>query len=173
MSITPEFLRRVQDAGWNIVGVDQVSLWIGCPWAGCGLKTRHKAGSAIPTACRSELPIAEIVLEDYVRQARPALRDRRQQLGLSIKELEYVSGIAGDHLAKMEKNDPSKIPNILTFTDWARTLGFKILLVPDAMPQVMLTQIAETRAAQDRRRAVSRHFGRVRKGREVAALPKP
>lgn len=173
MQVTPEYIRRVQDAGWHVVAADLESVWIGCPRGGCNLRTRLKAGGAIPTVCRSAPPIATITVDDYMRVARPALRDRRQQLGLTIKDVEEVSGIADDHLAKMEKDDPSKIPNILTFIDWARSLGFQLVLVPDAMPQVTITKIAETREAQERRKSVYRHFGRVRKGRAVAALPKP
>lgn len=173
MKVTPDFIRQVQDAGWHIVAADVESVWIGCPRGGCNLRTRLKAGSAIPRTCRSEAPVGMIEVDDYLNGARPSLRKRREQLGLTIKDVEEVSGIAGDHLAKIEKDDPSKIPNILTFTDWARSLGFKMVLIPAELPQVTLNVIVETRPAQARRSIVYRQFARIRKGRGVAALPKP
>jgi transcriptional regulator with XRE-family HTH domain len=173
MKVTPDFIRQVQDAGWHIVAADTDSVWIGCPRGGCNLRTRIKAGSSIPRTCRSEAPVGMIEVDDYVNVARPALRERRQQLGLTIKDIEEVSGIADDHLAKMQKENPSKIPNILTFTDWARSLGFKLVLIPAELPQVTINKIVETRPAQERRRIVYRQFAKIRKGRGVAALPKP
>lgn len=168
-----EYLRAVQAAGWMIVAVETDSVWIGCPRAGCNLKTRLKSGGHIPAVCRTDPPLPEIPVVGYLNDARPALRERRQQLGLTIRDTEDVSGIADDHLAKMEKDDPSKIPNILTFVDWAASMGYDVVLRPSVLPPVTIARIVETREALERRKAHFRHFGRVRKGRAVAALPKP
>lgn len=175
MLLTAEFIREVQAAGWDIVAADTESVWAGCPRGGCNLRLRIKAGSSIPSVCRSTPLLPEIVVKSHVNDARPALRDRRVELGLSIKDVEDCSGIAADHLAKMEKDDPSKLPNILTFVDLANSLGYDVVLRPSAagLPPITIGRIIETRPIQERRKIHFKAFGRIRKGRAAALLPKP
>ena len=174
-TLTPEYVREVQAAGWNVIAADMDSVWVGCPRGGCNLRLRLKSGSAIPSVCRTIAPMPEIVIRDWFNDFRPALRERRQELGLNIKDTEDVSGIATDHLAKMEKDDPSKVPNIMTAIYHANALGYELVLRPrsEGLPLMTINRIIETRPIQERRKVHFRHFGRVRKGRAVAALPKP
>jgi transcriptional regulator with XRE-family HTH domain len=173
--LTPEFMKDVQGAGWNIIAADVESVWVGCPRGGCNLRLRIKAGSSIPTVCRAKAPLPEIVVNSYLDDARPAMRDRRAELGLTIRDVEDISGIAPDHLAKMEKDDPSRIPNILTFVDQVKSLGYDLVLRPSesGLPPVTIGRIIETRPIQERRKKMFRAFGRIRKGRATALLPKP
>lgn len=169
----PKFLAKVQAAGWLIRQVETEKVWCGCPRAGCNLRFQISNGGHIPSVCNYEVPLAAITVENFFSDARVELRDRREMLGLTIKDVEDCSGIAGDHLAKFEKDDPTKIPNILTVRDWANTLGYTIMFHPGPLPPITLARIAETREALERRRASFRHFGRFRKGRGAVALPKP
>ena len=173
--LTTGFVRDVQGAGCNVIAADEGSVWVGCPRGGCNLRLRIKAGSAIPTVCRAKAPLPEIVVNSYINDARPALRERRVELGLTIKDVEEVSGIAGDHLAKMEKDGPSKIPNILTFIEQAKSLGYDLVLRPsdEGLPTVTIGRIIETRPIQEARKTRLRAFARLRKGRATALLPKP
>ncbi len=169
----PKFLARVQAAGWVIRQVETEKVWCGCPRAGCNLRFQISKGGHIPSICHPEDALPVIWCDSFINDARPALRERREMLGLTIKDAEDCSGIAGDHLAKFEKDEPSKIPNILTFIDLCNSLGYRVALHPVGLPQVTLGRIADTREALDRRKASFRHFGRFRKGRGAAALPKP
>lgn len=173
--LTTGFVKDVQGAGWNVIASDVESVWVGCPRGGCNLRLRIKAGSSIPTVCRAKAPLPEIVVNSYLNDARPALRERRVELGLTIKDVEDVSGIAPDHLAKMEKDNPSKVPNILTFIEQAQALGYDLVLRPSdaGLPPVTIGRIVETRPIQEKRKNHMKAFARIRKGRATALLPKP
>ena len=74
------------------------------------------------------------------------LRDRREGLGLTIREVEESAGITVDFLAKFEKDDPSKFPNAQTFFEWAKTLGYEVVLRPAPLPPTTLRILSDTRA---------------------------
>lgn len=159
-----EFLRQVQAAGWNILTADETDVWVGCPRAGCNLTTRMRDGGLVPASCRPLPVLAEIVVEQF-DDARRELRGRREQLCLSIKDVEEAAGIAGDFLAKFEKDEVAKIPNAQTFIEWVQALGYTVVLRPTGLPPYALRIISDTRKHVVRRKATSRHFNRVRQSR--------
>lgn len=140
----PKFIKDVQEAGWQIVHVDEASLVMGCPNAGCGLKSRIKVGASIPQTPCATPALAEIKINGF-DDARVFLRERRENLALSIRDVELVAGIAGDFAAKFEKDNPSKYPNVETFIDWVSALGYQIVLRPADLPPYTVRIIAETR----------------------------
>ena len=138
-------MRDVQKAGWQIASVDSEAALVACPRAGCSLKVRLRSGSKIPPACLSGPDMAQVVVTTF-EDARLALRARRESLGLTIKELEEVAGAAVDHLAKAEKNNPSKYPNTQLLIEWATALGYEVVLRPAPMPAIALRYLADSRS---------------------------
>ena len=88
---------------------------------------------------------------------RVALRDRRVALGLSIREVEECAGAATDHFAKAEKDQPTRIPNIEIFIEWATSLGLELWLVPGDLPPYTRRVIVETRQVQKARKTMTPH----------------
>ena len=137
------FLRRVQQSGWRIESVDGDTCTVRCPRAGCDMRARFRAALDVPPR---NLPLHS--LDEPVRSfddARALLKARREELGLTIAEVEHVSGIADDHLAKCERTAFDKMPNVQTFMEWAQALGFDVILRPAELPPVVLRVISETR----------------------------
>lgn len=159
--VSPEFMRACQGNGWNIISCDEEHLYAACPRAGCGLQIKLKEGGKIPLTDRPHPALAEIAVEQF-DDARVALRERREQLALSIKDVEDAAGLATDHLAKFEKNDFTKIPNAQTFIEWANSLGYTVTLRPTGLPPVTLGIIASTRHYLRKRLQSIRHFREVR-----------
>lgn len=148
--MTPDFLKKVQAAGWAIEEVDEDRCTVRCPQPGCAMRGRFVEGGAVP---RRDAPRPFNLPVRQFDDARQALRDRRQTLGLTIAEVEELAGIAQDHLAKFEKVDFVKPPNIETFLEWAAALGFDVLLQPADLPPITLRYISETRAKQEARQS--------------------
>lgn len=144
MDIDPEFLRKVQRSGWIIRAVDETAVFGSCPREGCQVMVKLRPEASIPDACSRGPDLAEQAVESY-DQARVFLRGRRETLGLSIKDVELGIGMADDHLAKFEKDDPSRIPTVPIFVEWAKGLGYEVVLRPTSLPPLMLRIIAETR----------------------------
>ena len=118
------FLKDVQAAGWMIRKVTQTAAIVSCPNPGCALNVNLELGRSIPKVnmpCSIGSPIADF--DDI----RCRLRERRQELGFSIKDVEEIGGIAHDHLSKFEKDDPYRIPNMQTIIDWANALGNRLV----------------------------------------------
>lgn len=154
------FLRDVQRAGWQITGVDGQAATVACPRAGCSLKVRLKSGAKIPQACATGPDLAEVTVTTF-EDARVFLRARREALGLTIKELEEVAGAAVDHLAKAEKDNPSKYPNTQLLIEWATSLGYEVVLRPAAMPAMALRYLADSRSqAASRLKMLGHHRAR-------------
>ena len=143
--IDPDFLRAVQAAGWILAAVDETRAVGACPRHGCGLKVALRPGQDVPATSGRSLALPHCVLEGY-EDARVYLRDRRESLALSIKDVEECSGMTVDYLAKCEKDDPSKMPNVRTFLEWAQSLGVDVVLMPSKMPAVTARRIADTRS---------------------------
>lgn len=144
------FLRAVQKAQWLIMGADEDHVIARCPRAGCSLTVKLRPGNVIPQTCRSGPDLAETVVGSF-EDARLFLRARREDLGFSIRDIEEIAGVATDHLAKWEKDAPSKIPNTETFLEWAASLGYEVVLRPVPLPPVALRAIIETRPLLRRR----------------------
>lgn len=149
-NIDPTFMRKVQDAGWRIIGADQLAVWVSCPREGCELKTRFKPGGSLPSACARGPDLATIYVDTF-DDARIPLRQRREELGLIIKDIEDSAGIADDFLSKFEKDEPSKIPNAQTFFEWCAALGYQVVLQPAPLTPRTMRLISESRDKQDRR----------------------
>jgi transcriptional regulator with XRE-family HTH domain len=145
------FLRSVQDAGWLISSANQQYVLAECPNAGCGMTALLKRGTVIPQACQGPSRLKEVALDSF-QHGRVELRRRREEMALTIKDLEEIAGAAGDHFAKAEKDDPSKVPNAQIFIEWAHSLGYDVVLRPGRP----LTPLATRIIADSRDRAAAR-----------------
>lgn len=148
--MNPDDLKAVQRAGWAIAGVDEQTVTAKCPTHGCGMMARFKVGGTIPRRDVGATRFDTVVT--CFDDAREVLKSRRQELGLTIPEVEHISGIAGDHLAKFEKTDFSRIPNIETLMSWTAALGYEVVLRHGELPAVTLRWIADTRPKIEARR---------------------
>jgi len=154
------FLREVQSKGWSIQSVTEELVVAPCPNSGCSVRVNLKSGVAIPAACRAGVEARSQVVTVF-DDARVFLRSRREELRLTIRDVESISGMADDFLAKFEKEKPSKYPNVQTFVEWAQSLGFKVVLMPAEFPPLALRVIAETRhLIQSRDQMTAQHHAR-------------
>ena len=143
-----KFLKELQDSGWHIEHVSEESAICKCPSVGCGLRAKLTQGAHIPKVDpghRRDLLDHPISQYDDIRRI---LRERREGLGLTIREVEEVSGMAGDHLAKAEKDDFVKVPNANVMIEWAQSLGFEVVLRPSGLPTYTRRVVAESRKSQ-------------------------
>lgn len=164
------FLKDVQQKGWPIQTVTEDTVVSPCPNAGCSVRVNLKSGTKIPTACRAGVELRSQVVTVF-DDARVFLRSRREELRLTIRDVESISGMADDFLAKFEKEKPSKYPNVQTFVEWAQSLGFKVVLMPAEFPPLALRVIAETRhLIPARDQMTSQHH--ARRQASGAQLPK-
>jgi len=149
-------LKAVQAAGWTLIATDGDSTLAACPSFGCGVKVRIPHGKRV-LSCDPGLNRGprDIPIGSY-EDMRKALRLRRQELELAIPEVEHIAGLARDHLAKAEKPNPTKLPNVDTTLWWAAALGYEVVLRPVDLPDIALRIISETRPQGSRRRALSR-----------------
>ena len=139
----PRFGQQVQGAGWVIRAITETGVIAACPRDGCTLKVDLREGQPIPTAC-AQLDTKEIEVGSY-EAARLALRKRRQSLGMTIPDVEEIAGMAGSHLAKAEKDDPTRIVGIDTLALWAGALGYEIILRPKPLTAKALRVLTEKR----------------------------
>lgn len=149
MDVDTEFLRRVQNAGWHIETVTTEAVTAKCPSNGCALRAQLRPELTIPS-CDTARDRKERVIGQY-DDLRRILRSRREKLGLSIRDIEEIAGATGDHIAKAEKDDPSRIPNGQIMIEWANALGFDVVLRPKAITPYGLRVICETRSKLDAR----------------------
>jgi len=142
MAIDHEFLRKVADAGWIMAAVDDDAVLCSCPRHGCALKVKLSPGKAVPETCRRGPDLTEQVVTNF-EDGRMFLRDRREALCLTIEEVEGIAGLSGTHVAKMEKDGPSKLPNVETFILWANALGYDLILRPGKLTSYALRVLAK------------------------------
>lgn len=166
--IDAKFLRQVQGSGWHVEAVGQDHCIGKCPAHGCGMRAKLMQGATIPpidpTRERNRL---DYPVGDF-EEMRNLLRRRRVELALSIHEVEEVAGIAVDFLAKFEKDNPSKLPNIQTALEWVQALGFEVVLRPASMSTLGLRTICDTRDKLETRRKRFKHDERQRQDRRDA-----
>jgi transcriptional regulator with XRE-family HTH domain len=150
VGVTVDFLVALQKSGWVLDRVLEDSVSVSCPQPGCQVRTRFRPEVKIPSACGVQSQGA-IIIGGY-DEARKALKERRQVLGLSIPDVEDIVGCADDHIAKAERdsyNDPSlttrRTPNAQLLIDWANGLGFDVAFIPREMPRKALFVLADTR----------------------------
>lgn len=153
MTIDPPFIKAVQKAGWLIKEVDADRVVGSCPHAGCGMSVDLKPGRAIPATCGHRSDAGERTIGSYTA-ARDALRWRRESLCLTIKEVEEVAGVTVDHLAKAEKDDPDRVISTQIFIEWAKSLGYDVVLRPTEIPPMTARYIADTRHRMEARRRI-------------------
>lgn len=149
--VTPKFLAQVQDSGWVISSVTGEVVVARCASAGCKMAAKLSPDRNVPTINRTD-ERTHIPIEAY-DQLRQVLRERRKELCLSIAEVEDITGLTRDHLAKMEKDNPSKIPSAMIIWDWIQALGYEVVLRPKPLPKIALTEIVDTRDKAERRQA--------------------
>lgn len=148
--MNPDSLKAIQRAGWAIVTADRETCTVKCPTQGCHMRARFKIDGTIPAR---DVPMHtwDLVVRSF-DDVREAMKARRQELGLTIPEVEHISGIAGDHLAKFEKTEWNRPPNIDTLMSWSSALGYEVLLRLGELPPVTLRWIADTRPKIEARR---------------------
>ena len=141
----PKFLKDVQAAGWHVEAVTTDAVIGKCPSVGCNLRAKLQHGAYIPQVdpgCRRDLIDQRV--ESY-EDIQAILKARREGLSLSIREVEEIAGIATDHIAKMEKVNPTKLPNAEALIEWAQALGFELVFRPAPMTSYAIRTICETR----------------------------
>ena len=143
--LDPKWLREIQKLGWIIRSADETNGWAACPRDGCTMTAKLREDGPLPAVCKRGPDLSEKSVE-FFDDARVFLRDRREGLALTIREVEESAGITVDFLAKFEKDDPSKIPNAQTFIEWAKTLGYEVVLRPAPLPPTTLRILSDTRA---------------------------
>ena len=160
-----KFLKDVQNSGWSILAVTEGACIGRCPTSGCSMKALMTEGKPIPQRVVAYGPSLDMPVGGY-DEAREVLKARREELLLTIQELEIVSGIAETHAAKFERAEWTRQPNTETFIEWAAALGYEVVLRPVDLPPITLRMISETRdrAAQRQKRF---SLERQRGGRQV------
>lgn len=161
-----EFLKQIQAAGWRLISADSDGATVKCPSHGCGLRARLAPGSSVPTVCQN-VDATAIPVTSYT-EIRDVLREAREGYGLTIREVEEIAGVPVDHMAKAEKSDPTRTPNIQMFLEWAQALGFEVVLRPAPLGNYALRVISQTREKQPARK---KRFALERKRRTTAAPP--
>ncbi len=165
-------LIEAQDKGWLLEDSDAAVVHVACPRAGCGLTLTLREGEPIPSCATGE---AQEVIVATHEDARRFLRARREQLGLSISDVEHLAGLASSHLLKAEKDNPARKVELDTLTLWANALGYAVALVPAPLHSATLRLIADTRHLQEQRQRTARQAAEVRERKRQAppALPPP
>jgi transcriptional regulator with XRE-family HTH domain len=161
----PKFLKDIQISGWQIVAVTEDGCLAKCGVPGCAVQLfmRQEKAVQVTGATKSGYDFS-VSSFDGVREF---LRDRREALSLSIKEVEEIAGTTPDLLAKAERDNWAEAstvrqPNVQTFVEWAQALGFEVVLRPTGLPPKALSYIAFTRSRHRARQARTR---RLRGGR--------
>ena len=161
----PALLREIQRHGWLIESVGETDCVVKCPVEGCGMRTRLKKGRKVPPRLNPAVHLSEVA--ESFDGIRAALRARRQELCLSITEVEEAAGMTEAHLAKFERPEYSKIPNLETLIIWAGALGYELTLRAADLPPKTLRTISETRAlVPDRTRRQAIDLRRAQGGRK-------
>lgn len=140
-----KFLKDVQAKGWAVQAVTGDAVIAKCPSAGCLLHAKLEPGSPVPVVdpgCRRDPIDRQVSTYDEIREM---LRERRETLLLTIREVEEIAGLEPDLLAKVERDGTKKIPNVQTLLDWSGSLGFEIVMRPIPLTAYAVRTIIETR----------------------------
>jgi len=151
-------IKEAQRKGWVVIGVETGSIFLRCPSYGCGLKCKVLNGEPIPSVdpMLSRNPV-DMQVGSFA-DMQSALRERREELCLSISEVEDAAGLAHGHIGKAEKDNPSREPQIGIILEWAQALGFEVVLRRADLPPLTQRLIegsrgrAEIRRRQNQRR---------------------
>lgn len=144
-------LKNIQRNGWIIESVDDEGTFCRCPSFGCNLRVKIKHGTNVrscdPGLTRNP---TEVQIGSY-EDLRMFLRKRREQLLLTIPEVEEIAGLTAYHIAKAEKDNPSRLPELGTIILWSQALGYDVVLRPTQLSTMTLRFIDETRRFRGRR----------------------
>lgn len=146
--ITLDFLRQVQGARWQIESASQDAVIARCPQEGCGMRSRLRPGGHMPE--RGEPDYTGDVVVQSPEQARNVMIARRKDLCLTVREIEDLSGLTVDHVAKIEAEIRLN-PQLDTLITLANTCGFDVVLRPMPLPTAVLRVLADTRNVEPRR----------------------
>lgn len=144
-------LLKIQRAGWIIESVDDYGTFCRCPSFGCNVRVKIKHGANV-RACDPGLNRNpwDVPIGSY-EDLRKFLRERREELLLTIPEVEDIAGLTADHLKKAEKDNPSRLPELGTIVLWAQSLGYEVVLRPTQLSKMGLRLIDETSRFRGRR----------------------
>ena len=159
------FLNAVERAGWRITFADLESVNAMCPREGCTMSAKLQPGKRIPETCGPITSKHQVQMTGFF-QARQVLLETRQMLCLSITETEDAAGLTDDHIAKVEKYEIDRVPNVDTFIYWANALGWKVMLVRGDLPPRTKRILADTRAKVRDRLQKYAHWNRLRDGKK-------
>jgi transcriptional regulator with XRE-family HTH domain len=109
--------------------------------------------------------VKEIVFDSYVAWHK-FLQDRREQLGLSIRDMEAISGLADDHLAKIESG--VKIPNLETAIMLSQAAGIELFARYSPLRKLAKRTIIETRAQLQSRETMQKHHAERRRRKRAS-----
>lgn len=162
-----KFLRDVQDEGWHVEQVGTEEVIARCPREGCGMRAKLSSAAPVPSIDHDWTGRGYFDQVSFYAEWQNVLRGRREELGLTLHELEDVLGVATDYLAKAEKPSPAKIPNLQTALDWASALGLRVVIVPGPIQEASALQaVVDTRPKLKRRRGRVR-IDRARRGEDA------
>lgn len=167
MKVDQDFLKAVQRAGWVIKLVDTGRVLAGCPRAHCEMQAVLKPGSPIPDTCSPDPGLIEVVINSY-DDGRRTLRDRRQDLCMTMTQVEFCAGLTDGHLLKAEKDNPDRVMSVEGFIVWANTLGYEVVLRSGELPPVTLRELANSQPQVEKRKQRRAMYERRREAREKA-----
>ena len=131
-----DWLRAVSDSGWVVEGRDGDRLVIRCPAVGCRVQAMIAPGS-VPAPCDPgarrgawDHPVA-----DY-EELKLFLRQRRQDLGFTIEDVDQAAGWPSDRYVSKLEVGASKTVTMPTLVLWAGALGYELVLRPTPLPPV-------------------------------------
>lgn len=156
-------LKKVQDAGFIIESVTPTHVIGRFPSGDCSLLVKFAKGDHVPDVRRENDAIRHVIKEED--DFRLLLRERREKLGLTIREVEEISGMPIDFLAKIEKdrqNEKARVPSFATRLIWAEALGYNVYLGPTDLTRLALRTICDTRDKVSSRRRRSQVEARRR-----------
>jgi transcriptional regulator with XRE-family HTH domain len=149
VTIDAAYLRKVQDAGWQIVRVRPANVRVRCKVPGCGLYITVAPDRPLPCAA-GRVEGVRLDLFDTYDPIRRQLAARREALGLSQKEVEEAAGFTNGHVGKMERTDYERTPTLDTLVTWAATLGLNVSLVEAPLPHRTLQALVSKRHEVER-----------------------
>lgn len=167
--MTPDILEDVQRKGWQIGAVQEDCVLALCKRPGCGVKLMIQPGTPVPNVEAPSAYVREFVMKSF-HHMRKLLRQRREELNLTIQDVEEIAGFATAHLAKFERDGVKIAPNMTTVLTWCDVLGFEVILRPKQMPPQTLGVIAETRWLV-RRRQKWAAYSRTERKKKPLMLP--
>lgn len=166
MPVDQNFLNEVEKAGWVLRYVKQEEVLVICPRHGCDLRITLKPNQPVPNSCGAMPETKEIVFDSYDAW-RKFMIDRREGLGLSIRDMEAIAGLADDHLAKIESE--TKIPNLETAIMISQAAGVQLFARFAPLIKLAKRTIVDTRDQLESRTTMQKHHRARRQAKRAAS----